>query len=191
MTDGHKPPSRKRRIAVATVSITIGFVLPIFILAALTLNIGSVNQLHSVDIMWITAPILLILFTVNIVAVAIFKKTGDRDNMSHWLDKPPASVVLMIAAGSITAAAFMFVIDWHDVSESTMILINNTRATLVALSVGAILLLIAMWFSHKDMQELRSRLDHIDEGLFDTHEDEDGNKTHTSKFDRPGDGGQE
>ena len=69
------------------------------------------------------------------------------------------------------------------VSEPDQVLTNIIQSILIALIIGAVLLWIGMWFSHKDNQKLHEKLDRIENKLSSITVD---SKTPTDEFGKDG-----
>ena len=170
IVDKGKSRNWKSMLAVSAAGV-IGYVIPILILVLIPTSIFVVS-----------ASFVIVMFTVFISIIAINVRSGDPDKMLRWLSKSSTFVIIMIGIGSAVITVYLSLINLD--SESNLQLINILRTITLTVSTGTMLLVIAMWFSHKGIQKLQIHLDHLDTGLFDIHEDKDGKKTHTSKLDK-------
>ena len=182
MTNESESPSRKNRIAINATVMTVGFAMPMLLVVALVPNFESLNILDLLEAAYASiafSAVALVIITF-IVQYAI-EKSGDPDNMLRWSRTPQALIPNMMIFGATFSIMITSAI--ASVSEPDQVLTNIIQSILIALIIGAVLLWIGMWFSHKDNQKLHEKLDRIENKLSSITVD---SKTPTDEFGKDG-----
>ena len=170
IADKGKSPIKKNRIASGVTFIVAVYAVPAFILFSLIPNLESSSSGPTVlGVLYaMVAYSIIVIFTIIFGAMVIIKISGDPDKMSDWLSRRPASIIVAIIAAAAVSFAFMASINAIFELEAVKSLIDTIFAVSIAVALTATFLLIGMWFSYKDNQEIHKKLNRIIEKLSGT-----------------------